>query len=56
MARYDGIEFGHRAQDDTSTEKLYAMSRSQGFNEVVRNRILTGNYFLLTRYYSLILI
>lgn len=50
MARYDGIEYGYRAEEYSSTEKLYATSRSIGFNEVVRNRILTGNYFLLTRF------
>lgn len=50
MARYDGIEYGYRADEHSSTEKLFAMSRSHGFNEVVRNRILTGNYFLLERY------
>ena len=47
MARYDGLEFGHRADTITSTEDLYAETRSQGFNEVVRGRILAGNYFLL---------
>ncbi|XP_022902190.2 glutamyl-tRNA(Gln) amidotransferase subunit A, mitochondrial [Onthophagus taurus] len=52
MARYDGVEFGFRADENTSTEKLYAKTRSLGFNEVVRNRILTGNYFLLTRNYE----
>ncbi|XP_017784718.1 PREDICTED: glutamyl-tRNA(Gln) amidotransferase subunit A, mitochondrial [Nicrophorus vespilloides] len=52
MARYDGIEFGLRADENSSTEKLYATSRSHGFNEVVRNRILTGNYFLLTKNYE----
>ncbi|KAK9746816.1 Amidase [Popillia japonica] len=52
MARYDGIEFGFRADENSSTEKLYATTRSLGFNEVVRNRILTGNYFLLTRNYE----
>ncbi|GJQ70287.1 gatA [Trypoxylus dichotomus] len=52
MARYDGIEFGFRANEDRSTEKLYATTRSLGFNEVVRNRILTGNFFLLTRNYE----
>lgn len=53
MARYDGIEFGLRCIDvNESTEKLYAQTRSHGFNEVVRNRILTGNYFLLTRNYE----
>ncbi|KAF5291707.1 hypothetical protein FQR65_LT11400 [Abscondita terminalis] len=52
MARYDGIEFGLRADENASTEKLYATSRSLGFNEVVRNRILIGNYFLLNRNYD----
>ncbi|KAL1513894.1 hypothetical protein ABEB36_003234 [Hypothenemus hampei] len=52
MARYNGIQFGFRANENESTEKLFATTRSLGFNEVVRNRILTGNYFLLTRNYD----
>jgi len=38
---------GHRADDESSTESLYAASRHEGFNDVVRSRILAGNYFLL---------
>ncbi|XP_021936916.1 glutamyl-tRNA(Gln) amidotransferase subunit A, mitochondrial isoform X2 [Zootermopsis nevadensis] len=52
MARYDGIEFGLRTAENRSTEELYASTRSQGFNEIVRGRILAGNYFLLQRNYS----
>ncbi|KAK5646434.1 hypothetical protein RI129_004898 [Pyrocoelia pectoralis] len=52
LARYDGIEFGFRANVNLSTEKLYATSRSLGFNDIVRNRILTGNYFLLNKNYE----
>ncbi|XP_019864964.1 glutamyl-tRNA(Gln) amidotransferase subunit A, mitochondrial [Aethina tumida] len=52
MARYDGIEFGFRADEHSSTEQLFATSRSVGFNDVVRNRIFAGNYFLLTRNYE----
>ncbi|XP_013141957.1 PREDICTED: glutamyl-tRNA(Gln) amidotransferase subunit A, mitochondrial [Papilio polytes] len=52
MARYDGLEFGLRTNEDYSTEELYASSRSQGFNNVVRSRIFAGNYFLLTRNYD----
>ncbi|XP_057668327.1 glutamyl-tRNA(Gln) amidotransferase subunit A, mitochondrial [Diorhabda carinulata] len=52
MARYDGIEYGFRANEELSTEKLYASSRKLGFNDVVKNRILCGNYFLLTRNYD----
>lgn len=49
MARYDGIEFGFRPSENYSTEKLYMTSRKLGFNKVVKNRILAGNYFLLSR-------
>ncbi|XP_053670425.1 glutamyl-tRNA(Gln) amidotransferase subunit A, mitochondrial [Anopheles nili] len=52
MSRYDGIEYGHRSQEDTSTEQLYAKTRAAGFNSVVKNRILSGNYFLLRQNYD----
>ncbi|ESO00589.1 hypothetical protein HELRODRAFT_113130 [Helobdella robusta] len=47
MARYDGLRYGHRAPNDKSTEAMYAQSRREAFNDVVRSRILAGNYFLL---------
>lgn len=53
MARYDGIEYGHRADDETSTEQLYAKTRAEGFNGVVMNRIMAGNYFLLRKNYDI---
>lgn len=52
MSRYDGIEYGHRADDESSTEALYAKTRAEGFNGVVKNRILAGNYFLLRKNYE----
>ncbi|XP_031764045.1 glutamyl-tRNA(Gln) amidotransferase subunit A, mitochondrial isoform X1 [Galleria mellonella] len=52
MARYDGLEYGFRAEENYSTEELYASTRSQGFNDVVRCRIFAGNYFLLSRNYD----
>ncbi|KAH8359384.1 hypothetical protein KR093_006374, partial [Drosophila rubida] len=52
MARYDGIEYGHRATDERSTEQLYAQSRAEGFNQVVKTRILTGNFLLLRKNYD----
>ncbi|XP_070189080.1 glutamyl-tRNA(Gln) amidotransferase subunit A, mitochondrial-like isoform X2 [Littorina saxatilis] len=52
MARYDGIEFGHRAKCEESTEELFAATRHEGFNDVVRGRILAGNFFLLRRNYE----
>ncbi|XP_022082153.1 glutamyl-tRNA(Gln) amidotransferase subunit A, mitochondrial-like [Acanthaster planci] len=52
MARYDGIEYGHRANGYQSTEELYAATRHEGFNDIVRGRILAGNYFLLKDNYE----
>ncbi|CAG0884729.1 unnamed protein product [Cyprideis torosa] len=48
FARYDGIEFGHREPNqEASTEQLMAASRKYGFGDIVRGRILAGNFFLL---------
>lgn len=52
MARFDGLEYGHRSEIDSSTETMYATSRHEGFNDVVRGRILSGNYFLLKQNYE----
>lgn len=52
MARFDGLEYGHRSNADQSTETLYAATRREGFNDVVRGRILSGNYFLLKQNYK----
>lgn len=55
MARYDGIEYGYRTKEWSSTEQFFAINRQIGFNSVIKNRILCGNYFLLAnnfdRYY-----
>ena len=52
MSRYDGIEFGYRSSEMTSTEALFASVRHHGFNDVVKGRILAGNYFLLREHYD----
>ena len=50
--RYDGLEFGLRGENTTSTERMFADGRAAGFNHVVRGRILAGNYFLLQDNYE----
>ncbi|GFO04652.1 glutamyl-tRNA(gln) amidotransferase subunit a, mitochondrial [Plakobranchus ocellatus] len=52
FSRYTGIEFGLRCGSEESTEELYAENRHHGFNDVVRGRILAGNFFLLRRNYE----
>ena len=46
LARFDGVRFGRRTdQEVRSLEELYYKSRSEGFNENIKKRILLG-YFL----------
>ncbi|XP_012371515.1 glutamyl-tRNA(Gln) amidotransferase subunit A, mitochondrial [Octodon degus] len=52
MARFDGLEYGHRCDVNMSTEAMYAATRREGFNDVVRGRILSGNFFLLKENYE----
>lgn len=50
MSRFDGIEYGYRSQNKDSVKQLFTETRSSAFNDIVRSRILAGNYFLLSRY------
>ncbi|KAF2350168.1 Amidase signature domain [Trinorchestia longiramus] len=45
--RYTGVEYGLQVQSDHSMEAQYALTRAAGLSQVVRDRILAGNYFLL---------
>ncbi|XP_053637050.1 glutamyl-tRNA(Gln) amidotransferase subunit A, mitochondrial isoform X2 [Cherax quadricarinatus] len=47
FTRYTGVGYGHRVSASHSMEAMYAFTRSSGLNEVVKGRILAGNYFLL---------
>lgn len=47
FTRYTGVGYGHREQCAESMEAMYALTRSAGLNDVVKGRILSGNYFLL---------
>jgi aspartyl-tRNA(Asn)/glutamyl-tRNA(Gln) amidotransferase subunit A len=53
LSRYDGIRYGHRTnKEDVSLEELYQLSRSEGFGEEVKKRILTGTHVLSSGYYD----
>lgn len=50
MSRYTGLLYGYRStKDHKSFESLITTSRVEGLGEVVRSRILSGNYFLLKK-------
>ncbi|MBV6644961.1 MAG: Asp-tRNA(Asn)/Glu-tRNA(Gln) amidotransferase subunit GatA [Cyclobacteriaceae bacterium] len=52
LARYDGVKYGFRASEVQSLEQMYKLSRSQGFGEEVRRRILLGTFVLSASYYD----
>ena len=53
LSRYDGIKYGHRTEKPVeSYEELIIKSRSEGFGEEVKRRILLGNYCLSSGYYD----
>ena len=51
LARYDGVRYGARAESKT-TEELFYNTRSEGFGEEVKRRILLGNFVLSSGYYD----
>lgn len=52
LSRYDGIKYGHRTANAGSYEELIIKSRSEGFGDEVKRRILLGNYALSSGYYD----
>lgn len=52
LGRYDGIRFGHRAKEFKDIDDLYVKSRTEGFGEEVKRRIMLGTYVLSSGYYD----
>lgn len=52
LARYDGIHFGYRSPQAFDLESTYLKSRSEGFGEEVKRRIMLGTYVLSAGYYD----
>lgn len=52
LSRYDGVKFGHRAKNYADLEDMYTQTRTEGFGEEVKRRILTGTYVLSHGYYD----
>lgn len=52
LARFDGVRYGRRAADVKNLQDLYVRSRSEGFGEEVKRRIILGTYVLSSGYYD----
>jgi aspartyl-tRNA(Asn)/glutamyl-tRNA(Gln) amidotransferase subunit A len=52
LSRFDGVRYGHRAKDYTDLSDMYRKTRSEGFGDEVKRRILVGAYVLSHGYYD----
>ncbi|SFV80550.1 Aspartyl-tRNA(Asn) amidotransferase subunit A @ Glutamyl-tRNA(Gln) amidotransferase subunit A [hydrothermal vent metagenome] len=52
LSRLDGVRYGYRCEDPKDLEDLYLRSRSEGFGEEVKRRIMIGAYALSAGYYD----
>ena len=52
LSRYDGVRYGHRAKEYSDLVQMYQRSRSEGFGDEVKRRILVGSYVLSHGYYD----
>lgn len=53
LARYDGVKYGYRSVNDSDdTIMMYENTRSEGFGNEVKRRIMLGTYVLSAGYYD----
>ncbi|WP_367067218.1 Asp-tRNA(Asn)/Glu-tRNA(Gln) amidotransferase subunit GatA [Oryzisolibacter sp. LB2S] len=52
LSRFDGVRYGHRATQYTDLLDMYKKTRSQGFGDEVKRRIMIGTYVLSEGYYD----
>ena len=52
LGRFDGIRYGYRTPNYTNLKDIYVNSRSEGFGDEVKRRIILGTYVLSSGYYD----
>lgn len=52
LARYDGVRYGYRTGESHGIIDMYCRTRSEGFGNEVKRRIMLGNYALSSGYYD----
>lgn len=52
LSRYDGVRYGYRCDQPKDLQDLYIRSRTEGFGDEVKRRIMIGTYVLSAGYYD----
>jgi aspartyl-tRNA(Asn)/glutamyl-tRNA(Gln) amidotransferase subunit A len=52
LARFDGIHYGYRSENITDLESTYINTRTEGFGEEVKRRIMLGTFVLSAGYHD----
>lgn len=52
LSRFDGVKYGYRSPNTHNLESMYKLSRSEGFGEEVKRRIMLGTFVLSASYYD----
>jgi len=52
LSRFDGAHYGLRSKNDSNIDEMYKFSRTEGFGEEVKRRIMLGTYVLSSGYYD----
>ena len=52
LSGYDGVRYGYRCDDPLDLEDMYTRSRTEGFGNEVKRRIMIGTYALSAGYYD----
>jgi len=52
LSRFDGVKYGYRTPNAHNLESMYKKTRSEGFGEEVKRRIMLGTFVLSASYYD----
>lgn len=52
LSRFDGVKYGYRTPNAHNLESMYKLTRSEGFGEEVKKRIMLGTFVLSASYYD----
>ena len=52
LSRFNGLTYGYRSQNSTDLESTFTLSRTEGFGEEVKRRIMLGTFVLSSNHYD----